>query len=148
MKRIILFMVAALLLSCEWAFAQKETYTITHSGWGRLETGVKVAMTTYETSVSELDIHRWRKTRGELVLDQEGKLLTVRLPRKELTYNLLTDSYVHQTRGGWDYVECMALENDHTLCRVWVCTHEDGTRQILVLYPKFVQGYKIIPVEE
>ena len=139
---------AALLLSALAASAQTETYSVTQSGWGRLEVKPRVVgVTSYDYMVSEVDIHRWRKAEGELILDKEYKRLTLRLARKEIDYVLLTDSYVHQSKDGWSYVEHQALENDRTYCRVWDCTHEDGSRQILVLYPSFVQGYKITPVK-
>lgn len=139
---------AAFLMLGGVVSAQTKDYTITNSGWGRLETGFRQGIAPYEIRVSELDIHRWRKTTGELILNEGEKLLTVRLPRKELVYVLLTESHVHKDRNGWSYVEHRALENDHTYCRVWNCTHEDGSRQILVLYSTFVQGYKIIPAEK
>lgn len=147
MKKLVLF-IAFLLLAGSVASAQTERYVITFSGWGRLEVKPRVVgVSSYDYTVSEVDIHRWRKTDGELILDKEYKRLTLRLPRKEIDYVLLTDSYVHQSKDGWSYVEHQALENDRTYCRVWDCTHEDGTRQILVLYPTFVQGYKITPAE-
>ncbi len=147
MKTKLLLLLAALFFVCGVANAQK--YTITESGWGRLEKGYKTGGNApYEISLSEIDIHRWRRSKGELVLDEGEKLLSIRLPRKKISYNLLTESYVHKDRTGWSYVERQALENDRTFCRVWVCTHEDGSQQILVMYPKFVQGYRIVPAEE
>lgn len=141
-----LLIIAALLLSGITAFAQKQTYTVPFSGWGRLEVRAKTNGTTpYDFKVSELDIPRWRKTAG--TMDVDGKQVTLRLPRKEITYALLTDSYVHPAKDGWSYVEHVALENEHTICRVWFCTHEDGTKQFLVLNGAFVYGYKLIPAE-
>ena len=48
---------------------------------------------------------------------------------------------------GWSYVDHLALENGTTLCRVRDCTHEDGTRQVYILFNNFIQGYKILPEE-
>ena len=147
MKKFILLMVS-LVLACGVMSARTEKYAIPFSGWGRLEIRSKTnGISAIDPKVSELDIHRWRKAGGELDLDLDGKLVTVRLPRKEITYNLLTESYVHKANDGWSYVEYLALENDHTFCRVWVCTHEGGDKQFLVLYPTFVQGYKLAPAE-
>ncbi len=145
MKRFLLF-IAVLLLPCFAASAQTEKYAITYSGWGRVESGVKMGI-PLERGAYELNIHRWRKTRGEAVLDPEERQLTLRLPRKEISYTFLTDSYVHHSPDGWDYVEHFSLENGVSTCNVWICTHEDGTRQILVIYPTFVQGYKLGPAE-
>ena len=145
MKKLITLL-AFLLLAGSVASAQTERYTITYSGWGRTETGLVMGAPVGRT-LSELDIHRWRKTQGEAVLDREERQLTLRLPRKEITYIFLTDSHVHHSQGGWDYVEHFSLENGVSTCNVWLCTHEDGARQILVLYPNFVQGYKITPAE-
>ena len=141
------FIFAAFLLLVGFAAsAQTETYTVAYSGWGRVEVRAKSNGTTsYDYKVSELDIPRWRKANGTMEVD--GKQVTIRLARKEITYALLTDSYVHPAKDGWSYVEHVALENEHTICRVWFCTHEDGSRQFLVLNGAFVNGYKIIPVE-
>ena len=77
----------------------------------------------------------------------EERTLTLRLPRKEITYTFLTDSYVHHSPDGWDYVEHFSLENGVSTCNVWICTREDGTRQVLVIYPTFVQAYKLASAE-
>ena len=130
MKRSLLF-IAVLLLSCLAASAQTEKYAITFSGWGRVESGVKMGI-PLERGAYELNVHRWRKTRGEAILDLDERQLTLRLPRKE---------------DGWDYVEHFSLENGVSTCNVWICTGEDGSRQILVIYPTFVQGYKLGPAE-
>lgn len=147
MNKLVYILLSFFVLGCMTTSAQTHKYAITNSGWGRLEKGFKVAITSYESSISELDIHRWRKVKGELTIDEEDKLLTVRLPRKEIVYTLLTESYVHKDRSGWSYVERQALENDRTFCRVWICTHEDGSQQVLILYNNFVQGYKLSPVD-
>ena len=141
-----LFVIAFLLLAGFAASAQKEKYAITYTGWGRVESGVKMGVRP-ERGAYELSIHRWRKTQGEAVLDLDERQLNLRLPRKEIVYNFLTDSYVHHSQDGWDYVEHFSLENGVSTCNVWICTHEDGTRQILVIYPTFVQGYKLGPAE-
>ena len=108
MKTKLLLLLAALFFVCGVANAQK--YTITESGWGRLEKGYKTGGNApYEISLSEIDIHRWRRSKGELVLDEGEKLLSIRLPRKKISYNLLTESYVHKDRTGWSYVERQAL---------------------------------------
>lgn len=145
MKRCLLF-IAVLLLPCFAASAQTEKYAITFSGWGRVESGVKMGI-PLERGAYELDIHRWRKTAGEAILDLDERQLTLRLPRKEISYTFLTDSYVHHSQDGWDYVEHFSLENGVSTCNVWICTGEDGSRQILVIYPTFVQGYKLGPAE-
>ena len=143
-----LFVSFLLLAGGLTAHAQTERYNITESGWGRTETGyTKVSLTPYEAAISELDIHRWRKTKGEVVVDFDERELTVRLPRKEINYVLLTESYTHRIRGGWDYVDYLALENGTTLCRVWICTHETGAKQVCVLFNNFVQGYRIEAAE-
>ena len=148
MKRFVLVLLAALFLGLAAASAQTERYGITYSGWGRVESGVKLRNgMPVERGIHELDIHRWRKSQGEAVLDPGERQLTLRLPRKEIIYTFLTDSYVHHSQDGWDYVEHFSLENGVSTCSVWICNHEDGSRQILVLYPNFVQGYKIIPAE-
>lgn len=147
MKRYLLFL-AGLLLSCLAASAQTEKYAITYTGWGRVESGLKVRGSgPVERGTYELSVHRWRKTAGEAVLDMGERQLTLRLPRKEIIYNFLTDSYVHHSQDGWDYVEHFSLENGVSTCNVWICTAEDGSRQILVVYPTFVQGYKLGPAE-
>ena len=73
------------------------------------------------------------------------------LSQRQLTademVSFLTDSYVHHSQDGWDYVEHFSLENGVSTCNVWICTGEDGSRQILVIYPTFVQGYKLGPAE-
>lgn len=141
-----LLIIAALLLSGLAAFAQKQSYTVTYSGWGRVEIRANTnGVAPFDFKVSELNIPRWRKTAG--TMDVDGKQVTLRLPRKEITYALLTDSYVHPAKDGWSYVEHVALENEHTICRVWFCTHENGTKQFLVLNGAFVYGYKLIPAE-
>ena len=146
MKKFVVFIIAFLLLAAGAAFAQKQNYTVSYTGWGRLEVRAKTnGITPYESRVSELDIHRWRKANGTMEVD--GKQVTIRLPRKEITYALLTDSYVHPAKDGWSYVEHVALENEHTICRIWFCTHEDGSKQFLVLNGVFVYGYKLIPAE-
>ena len=148
MKKYILALFTLLFAGLAAASAQTERYVITYSGWGRVETGVKMRSgVPVEQGIYELDIHRWRKTQGEAVLEPGERQLTLRLPRKEITYNFLTDSYAHHSQDGWDYVEHFSLENGVSTCGVWLCTHEDGSRQILVLYPNFVQGYKITPAE-
>ena len=147
MKRFILLLFAALFLGLVSASARTERYSITYSGWGRVESGVKLGSAPIESGIHELYVHRWRKTRGEAVLEPEERKLTLRLPRKEIIYTFLTDSYVHHSQDGWDYVEHFSLENGVSTCNVWICTQEDGTRQILVIYPNFVQGYKIVPAE-
>lgn len=143
MKKLVVIIVSFLLLAAGSAFAQKQTYAVTYSGWGRLEVRAKTnGITPYESRVSELDIHRWRKANG--TMEWDDKQVTIRLPRKEITYALLTDSYVHPAKDGWSYVEHVALENEHTICRVWMCTHEDGSKQFLVLNGVFVYGYKLV----
>lgn len=130
------------------AHAQTERYSIKESGWGRTETGlIKFIGTPYEGTISELDIHRWRKTPGEIVVNFDERELTVRQGRKEINYVLLTESYTHRIRSGWDYVDYLALENGTTLCRVWICTHESGAKQVCVLFNNFVQGYRIEAAE-
>lgn len=140
---------AFLLLAGFAASAQTEKYGITYTGWGRVESGVKMLRGAgpVERGAYELNVHRWRKTQGEAVLDLDERRLTLRLPRKEIIYNFLTDSYVHHSQDGWDYIEHFSLENGVSTCSVWICTQEDGTRQILVIYPTFVQGYKLAPAE-
>ncbi len=140
---------AFLLLAGFVASAQTEKYGITYTGWGRVESGVKMLRGAgpVERGAYELNVHRWRKTQGEAVLDLDERRLTLRLPRKEITYTFLTDSYVHHSQDGWDYIEHFSLENGVSTCSVWICTQEDGTRQILVIYPTFVQGYKLGPAE-
>ena len=140
---------AFLLLAGFAASAQTEKYGITYTGWGRVESGVKMLRGAgpVERGAYELNVHRWRKTQGEAVLDLDERRLTLRLPRKEIIYNFLTDSYVHHSQDGWDYIEHFSLENGVSTCNVWICTHEDDTRQILVIYPTFVQGYKLGPAE-
>jgi len=147
MKKVLMIIVAALLLS-GMAFAQSGRYIITNSGWGRPETGLSVGAGPTSLAMLSLDVHRWRKTPGELILDLEGKKVTVRLPRKEVSYDLLTESYTYKDKNGWNYVDHLALENGTTLCRVRDCTHEDGTRQLYVLFNNFVQGYKIVPTDD
>ena len=112
---------AFLLLAGFAAFAQTEKYAITYTGWGRVESGVKMGVRP-EKGAYELSIHRWRKTQGEAVLDLDERQLTLRLPRKEIVYNFLTDSYVHHSQDGWDYVEHFSLENGVSTCNVWICT--------------------------
>ncbi len=147
MKRSLLF-IAVLLLSCLAVSAQTEKYAITYTGWGRVESGLKVRGSgPVERGTYELNVHRWRKTAGEAILDLDERQLTLRLPRKEISYTFLTDSYVHHSQDGWDYVEHFSLENGVSTCNVWICTGEDGSRQILVIYPTFVQGYKLGPAE-
>ena len=143
-----LFVAFLLLAGGVTTSAQTERYSIKESGWGRTETGVtKIANIPYEGTISELDIHRWRKTPGEIVVDFDERELTVRLARKEINYVLLTESYTHRIRDGWDYVDYLALENGTTLCRVWICTHESGAKQVCVLFNNFVQGYRIEAAE-
>ena len=144
MRRLFFIILSILFLGSGLIIAQTNRFSITNSGWGRLEHGIKVGLAPYESSVAEIDIHRWVTAKGEIVIDEKDNLLTIRLPEKEIIYTLLTDSYVHQDRIGWNYVERQALENDRTFCRVWICTHEQGDHQILVLYNSFVQGYKIV----
>lgn len=147
MKKLIVILVSFLLLAGGAALARTERFTITNSGWGRPESGVAIGAGPSNRSVISLDVHRWRKTRGELTIDLDAHELTVRQPHKEIVYNLLTESYTHKDKNGWSYVERLALENGATLCRIWDCTHEDGTRQVYVLFNNFVQGYKILPEE-
>ena len=146
--RKLLHVIALLLLAGVVASAQTEKYAITYSGWGRVESGLKLrGVGAVERGIHDLDVHRWRKTAGEAVLDMEERTLTLRLPRKEITYTFLTDSYVHHSPDGWDYVEHFSLENGVSTCNVWICTREDGTRQVLVIYPTFVQAYKLASAE-
>ena len=147
--RKILSVIAFLMLAGFAASAQTEKYAITYTGWGRVESGVKMMRGAgpVERGAYELNVHRWRKTAGEAVLDLDERQLTLRLPRKEIIYNFLTDSYVHHSQDGWDYVEHFSLENGVSTCNVWICTAQDGSRQILVVYPTFVQGYKLGPAE-
>lgn len=148
MKKIIVILAGLLLLAGGSALAQTERFTITNAGWGRPEKGIVIAgISPTSTPMASLDVHRWRKTHGELVLDLDGKKVTVRMPRKELFYDLLTESYTYKDKNGWSYVDHLALENGTTLCRVRDCTHEDGTRQVYVLFNNFIQGYKILPEE-
>ena len=143
MKKFIISLFAVALLGCCVASAQTEKYKVTESGWGRPDFGMSLGAGGNVLTMTELPIHRWRKTKGEAVLDMEERQLTFTLPRKEIFYHLLTESYVHKDRNGWSYVDYLALENDVTLCHVWVCTHEDGSRQICIVFNNFVQGYRI-----
>ena len=135
MKKTIIIFCLALTAGLS-ALAQTRTWTVTESGWGRIENGISVAGSFPERSIGEMNIPRWRKTPGTLKVDFDKREAVLSLDRKkEKPFILLTESRPFQTRDGWSYVEYEALDARNAGCRFWICTHESGSQRLLILYP-------------
>lgn len=149
MKRIFLLIFTA-LLALPLA-AQKETFQVVETGWGRIEKAYRFGVPS-TAALGEMNVPRWRKISGTLLVDFDNKEAVITLKNKKVkSYYLMTESRPYQTRDGWTYVEYEALDERNAGCRFWLCTHESGTRRLLVLYPfstpDTIYGYMIIPDE-
>lgn len=149
MKRLLLF-IAAALVALPLA-AQTKTWQIAETGWGRIERAARIGVAG-STALGEMNIPRWRKTAGTIKVDYDKREAVISLDRKkDKTFVLMTESRPFRTRDGWTYVEYEALDNRNAVCRFWVCTHENGSQRVLILYPYYspdtVYGYRLAPAE-
>lgn len=149
MKKGIMILCLALLMGLA---AQAQTWKVTESGWGRIEHSYAVTAVRSEHAIGEMNIPRWRKTAGTIKVDYDKREAVISLDRKkDKTFVLMTESRPFRTRDGWTYVEYEALDNRNAGCRFLVCTHENGSQRVLILYPYYspdtVYGYRLAPAE-
>lgn len=149
MKKGILILCLALLTG---SAAMAQTWKVAETGWGRIEDTYSAVNIRSEYAIGEMNIPRWRKTAGTLKVDYDKREAVISLDRKkDKTFVLLTESRPFRTRDGWTYVEYEALDNRNAGCRFWVCTHENGSQRVLILYPYYspdtVYGYRLAPAE-
>ena len=137
MKRVIFLFVFA-LLAIPAAWAQNKSWTLTDSGWGRVDTGSRPLGASPELVMGEINITRWRKASGTVKADFDKKTVVISQNRsKDKKYQLLTESRPSETRDGWSYVVYDAMDSHNSRSRMWICKHENGTERILVFYPAY-----------
>ncbi|MCR4824804.1 MAG: hypothetical protein K5849_05540 [Bacteroidales bacterium] len=148
-KWILLFCLA---LASGWTVqAQTKSWSITETGWGRVELARTYgSLNIYEGGIREMNIPRWRTASGTLRIDYDKREASLSVGRKkEKTFLLLTESRPFTTRDGWSYVEYESLDERNSGCRFLVCTHESGAERLLILYPfsrpDTIYGYRLTP---